>query len=74
MLKFRQSFEHAFEAGYEAGYLRSFRKSDCQVISEMFVRDIKLMRILPREQQLKLAEMMRKAIDEIQGSVVDISD
>jgi hypothetical protein len=67
-------FEERLERAFEEGYLRAFSKSDFQVISEILMRDVKLVRILPREQQLKLAETLQAAVDEIQGSVVDISD
>jgi hypothetical protein len=70
MFELKERFERAFEAGYRS----AFAKSDFQIITEMLVRDIKLVRILPRMQQRKLAETLHKAIDEIQGSVVDISD
>lgn len=67
-------FEERWERAFEAGYRSAFNKSDFQVISDMLARDLRLVQELPRMHQLKLAEMMQVAVDEIQGSVVDISD
>ena len=65
-------FEKRFERAFEAGYLRALGQSDFQVISDILNRDLKLVRVLPRMHQLKLAETLRAAVDEVQS--VDISD
>jgi hypothetical protein len=65
--------EH-LECAFQAAYLAELGKSDFEVISDICARDIKLIRTLPRMDQLKLGAMLRDAIDEIQGSVVDTSD
>jgi hypothetical protein len=56
--------EH-FNRGFEKGYLESMRKSDFEVIKEMIERDLKVVCLLPREQQLKLAETMHSVVGEI---------
>ncbi len=56
---------HILEKAFEEGYLRAARRSDFEVISETLLRDIRLARRLPKDQQLKLAEMMRDALDQI---------
>ena len=46
--------EH-FNRGFDEGYLEAMRKSDFEVIKEMIERDLKVISLLPREQQLKIA-------------------
>jgi hypothetical protein len=56
--------EH-FDRGFERGYFEAMRKSDFEVIKEMIARDIKVVSLLPREQQLKIAEIMHSVVGEI---------
>lgn len=48
---------------FDEAYLAELRKSDFEVISEMIVRDIRLVRVLPREQRIALANLIRDKID-----------
>jgi hypothetical protein len=56
--------EH-FDRCFEHGYFEAMRKSDFEVIAGMIERDIKVISLLPREQQLKLAEIMHSVVGEI---------
>jgi hypothetical protein len=56
--------EH-FDRGFERGYFEAMRKSDFEVIKEMIERDLKVVSLLPREQQLKIAEIMHSVVAEI---------
>jgi hypothetical protein len=59
------SLQEHFDRGFEHGYFEAMRKSDFEVIKEMIARDIKVISLLPREQQLKIAEMMHSVVGEI---------
>jgi hypothetical protein len=52
---------------FDEGYLRALRKSDFEVISEMIVRDIMLVRALPREQRVAIACLLRDKADLVEG-------
>jgi hypothetical protein len=56
--------EH-FDRGFEHGYFEAMRKSDFEVISCMIERDLKVISLLPREQQLKIAEVIHGVVGEI---------
>jgi hypothetical protein len=56
--------EH-FDRGFERGYFEAMRKSDFEVIAGMIERDLKVVSLLPPEQQLKLAEVMHTVVGEI---------
>jgi len=51
---------------FDEGYLASLRKSDFEVISEMFVRDFRLARALPRDQRIALANLIRDKLGTIE--------
>jgi len=42
---------------FDEGYLRELRKSDFEIIAELLVRDIRLVRVLPREQRMAIANL-----------------
>jgi hypothetical protein len=48
---------------FDEGYLAQMRKSDFEVIADMLVRDIRLVRALPREQRSAIANMLRDKAD-----------
>jgi hypothetical protein len=50
---------------FNQGYLESLQKSDFEVIAGMIERDLKVVILLPREQQLKIAETMHSVVGEI---------
>jgi hypothetical protein len=56
--------EH-FNRGFEKGYFESMRKSDYEVIAGMIERDLTVVCLLPREQQLKIAEVIHGVVGEI---------
>jgi hypothetical protein len=56
--------EH-FDRGFEKGYLEAMRKSDFEVIKDMVERDLKVISLLPRVQQLKIAETIHGVVGEI---------
>ena len=51
---------------FDDGYLAALRKSDLEVISEMFVRDFRLARSLPREQRVALGNLIRDKLGTIE--------
>jgi hypothetical protein len=59
------SISEHFDRGFEHGYFEAMRKSDFEVIKEMIDRDLKVVCLLPRQQQLKLAEIMHSVVGEI---------
>jgi hypothetical protein len=48
---------------FDEAYLAQLRKSDFEVITEMIVRDIRLVRVLPREQRVAIANLLRDKAD-----------
>lgn len=48
---------------FDEGYLRELRKSDFEIIAELLVRDIRLVRVLPREQRMAIANLLRDKAD-----------
>jgi hypothetical protein len=52
-----------FSETFDEAYLAQFRKSEFEVISEMLVRDIRLVRVLPREQRTAIANLLRDKAD-----------
>ena len=48
---------------FDEVYLAQLRKSDLEVISELIIRDFRLVRTLPREQRVALANLIRDKID-----------
>jgi hypothetical protein len=48
---------------FDQAYLAQFRKSELEVISELFVRDFRMARNLPKEQRVALANLIRDKID-----------
>jgi hypothetical protein len=59
------SISEHFDRGFEQGYFESMRKSDFEVIAGMIERDLKVVSLLPKDQQLKLAEIMHNVVGEI---------
>jgi hypothetical protein len=52
---------------FDESYLKTLRKSDFEIISEMIVRDINLARILPQDQRIALADLLRDGADLMEG-------
>jgi hypothetical protein len=52
-----------FKTTFDEAYLRELRKSDLEVIAEMIVRDIRVACILPKEQRIALANLIRDKAD-----------
>jgi hypothetical protein len=48
---------------FDEAYLAQLRKSDFEVIAELLVRDIRLVRVLPREQRTAIANLLRDKAD-----------
>jgi hypothetical protein len=48
---------------FDEAYLAQLRKSDFEVIAELLVRDIRLVRVLPSEQRTAIANMLRDKAD-----------
>jgi hypothetical protein len=60
-------FARNFSDTFDEAYLAELRKSDFEVISEMIIRDIRLVRALPREQRLTIANLLRDKADLVEG-------
>jgi hypothetical protein len=48
---------------FDEAYLAQLRKSDFEVIAELLVRDIRLVRVLPTEQRTAIANLLRDKAD-----------
>ncbi len=48
---------------FDAAYLSSLRKSDFEIIADRIVRDVGLCVVLPREQRVAVANMLRDEAD-----------
>jgi hypothetical protein len=48
---------------FDEAYLAQLRKSDFEVIAELLVRDIRLVRVLPTEQRSAIANLLRDKAD-----------
>jgi hypothetical protein len=53
----------AFLKTFEESYLRELRKSDLEIISNMLVRNIKVACVLPRDQRIAVANLIRDKAD-----------
>jgi hypothetical protein len=51
---------------FDQAFLAELRKSDFEIIAEMLVRDIRLVRVLPREQRTAIANMLRDKADSLE--------
>ena len=61
VVPFRKHFEQAFEAGY----LKAMQMDDYDVVKAMIERDLRVVGVLPADQQLRLAELLHGAVGEI---------
>jgi hypothetical protein len=60
VVPFRKHFEQAFEAGY----LKALQMDDYDVVKAMIERDLRVVSLLPSEQQLR-AEILHGVVGEI---------
>jgi hypothetical protein len=51
---------------FDEAYLAQLRKSDFEVIAELLVRDIRLVRVLPTEQRTAIANLLRDKADSLE--------
>jgi hypothetical protein len=51
---------------FDQAFLAELRKSDFEIIAEMLVRDIRLVRVLPREQRTAIVNMLRDKADSLE--------
>ena len=51
---------------FDESFLRELRKSDFEVIAELLVRDIRLVRVLPTEQRTAIANLLRDKADALE--------
>jgi hypothetical protein len=53
----------AFLKTFDESYLRELRKSDLEIITDMLVRNIQVACILPKQQRIALANLIRDKAD-----------
>ena len=51
------------QEAFDQAYLAALQRSEFEVISQLFVRDFRMARTLPREQRVALANLIRDKID-----------
>jgi len=52
---------------FDQAYLAALRKSEFEVISELFVRDFRMARSLPKAQRVALANLIRDKADALES-------
>jgi hypothetical protein len=58
-------FKQYVGQAFEVGRLEALKRSDFDVISGMLSRDLKMVSLLPDDQQMKIAELLHGAVGEI---------
>ena len=59
--------EASFKATFSESYMRELRRSDLEIITSMIMRDIKVACILPKEQRIALANLIRDNMDYLES-------
>jgi hypothetical protein len=51
---------------FDESYLASLRKSDCEIIAELLIRDLRLIYALPKAERIAIVNLVRDKIDAIE--------